>query len=90
MVAVMYAPGDLRVAEVCDGPDASGKCPRVAPGDEVPCWGLDIVLSHDDPRHVTNERILVMPGTTVCPLYQAAAEMQALRTYFSPFVPASS
>ena len=85
MVTVMYAPGDLRVMGVCDGPDGSGQCPRIAPGEEVPCWGWDLVLSGDDARRprgtIGRPRVRVTPGTTVCPL----AEAGCVHRYFSPF-----
>jgi hypothetical protein len=85
MVTVMYAPGDLRVMGVCDGPDPRGRCPRIAAGEEVPCWGLDLVLSGDDARrpHGTTgrPRLRVAPGTTACPL----GDMGFHRHYFSPF-----
>jgi hypothetical protein len=88
MVTVMYAPNDLRIIGVCDGPAAEGRCPRVARGEEVHCWGLDLVLSGDDvhraPGVVGRPRFRVAPGTTLCPL---TGMMGYSRGYFSPFEP---
>ncbi len=88
MVAIQYAPGDLRVMGVCDGPDENGGCPLVVPGEEVPCWGLDIVLSKDDVHRPAGEigrrRSRVAPGSTTCPLAQAVL-VNPGHDYFSPF-----
>ena len=85
MATVMYAPDDLRIIAVCDGPTSDGCCPRVTAGAEVPCWGLDLVLTGDDPRRASETigrpRMRVEPGTTVCPL----ARLPCRTGYFSPF-----
>ena len=87
MVAIMYAPDDLRIMGVCDGPDATGQCPRCAPGAEVPCWGLDLMISGKEarrlPASMQHERFRVIPGSIVCPLAEAGFH----RRYFSPFQP---
>lgn len=87
MVAIMYAPGDLRVIEVCDGPNPNGCCPRIAAGEEVPCRGRDIVLSREElaPAGLERPRIRVEPGCTVCPVTLIRGTQGLLRTYFSPF-----
>jgi hypothetical protein len=87
MATVMYAPDDLRVMGVCDGPGADGRCLRVVPGEEVYCRGLDLVLTGDDPRRspevVGRPRFRVTAGTVVCPL----ARLPCRIAYFSPFAP---
>lgn len=88
MVAIQYAPGDLRVMGVCDGPDENGCCPLVMLGEEVPCWGLDIVLSKDDEHRldggIWRERLGVVPGSMTCPLAKAPL-VTPYGCYFSPF-----
>jgi hypothetical protein len=83
----MYAPDDLRVMGVCDGPAPDGRCPRVKDGEEVFCWGLDLVLFGDDARRTPETagrpRMRVEPGTTLCPL----AKLPCRTDYFSPFSP---
>lgn len=83
----MYAPNSRRILSVCDGPAEGGSCPRVAPGEEVYCWGLDLVLSADEPARWPDDdgrmRMHAAPGTTVCPLARALKP----REYFSPFAP---
>ena len=89
MTIVMYAPDDLRVMGVCDGPDVHGLCPRMNAGEEVPCWGLDVVQAKDCASRadlgINRPRIRVMPGATVCPLATPAFLAESRRTYFSPF-----
>ncbi len=85
MATVMYAPDDLRVMGVCDGPAPDGRCPRVQAGEEVFCCGLDLVLTRDDARRdpaaAARTRVHVEPGTTSCPL----AVLPCRTDYFSPF-----
>jgi len=72
MVAVMYVPGSLRVMSVCDGPDRTGFCPRVAVAEQVPCSGYEIVLSRDEyggtRGGIRRPRWKVPAHATVCPL----------------------
>ena len=72
MVAVMYSPGTQHVVAMCDGPTRAGFCPRVTLADEVPCSGLEIVLSKDEsdppPDGLDRPRIAVPRCTVACPL----------------------
>jgi hypothetical protein len=71
VVAVIYAPGDLRVIAVCDGPDGIGRCPNVT-GGEVPCSGLEIALSKEEFKQTApglrRPRLAVPASSTDCPL----------------------
>ncbi len=93
MVTVVYAPGDLRVISVCDGPDNIGQCPYAAVGGEVPCSGLDVALSKEElsqmPQGLRRPRFRVSPGSTSCPLAGRGptAHFCFCRDYFSPFAP---
>lgn len=91
MVAVIYAPKDLRVIAVCDGPDNTGRCPHVT-GGEVPCSGLEIALSKADfnqtPDGLSRPRLAVPASSTDCLLRNPSltlAGCRVCRDYFSPF-----
>lgn len=91
MVAVMYAPKNLRVVAVCDGPDSTGSCPYVT-GGEVPCSGLEIALSKGDFYQtldgLSRPRLAVPASSTDCPLGNPSltlAGCRVCRDYFSPF-----
>ena len=90
MLVLMYAPDDLRVMGTCEGPEACGRCPRVAAGQEVPCWGLDLVEAKDGEstsRGLVRRRIRVLPGAQRCPMAPAGLAQETARGYFSPFTP---
>ncbi len=91
MVAVIYAPADLRVIAVCDGPDVTGRCPNVT-GGEVPCSGLEITLSKGEfkqtPPGLRRPRLAVPASTMDCPLAGhnlTLASRRFCHDYFSPF-----
>lgn len=72
MVAVIYEPSGLRVSAVCDGPDASGACPRALADGRAYCAGLDIVLSRDviaaEFLGHYRPRLMVSPEAMACPI----------------------
>jgi hypothetical protein len=91
VVAVMYAPADLLVIAVCDGPDSTGRCPYVTNG-EVPCAGLEIALSKGrfdvTAQGLHRSRLAVPVGAMECPLASHEATLASpciCRDYFSPF-----
>ena len=89
MVAVIYAPADLRMIAVCDGPDSTGRCLYVT-GGEVPCCGLEIALSKGEfkqtPPGLRRPRLAVPASSTDCPLAGHNLTLAShCRDYFSPF-----
>ena len=91
MVAVIYAPGDLRVIAACDGPDSTGRCPYVT-GGEVPCSGLEIAVSKGEFNQIRpglrRPRLAVPASSTECPLAGhnlTLASRRFCHDYFSPF-----
>jgi len=92
MVTAIYRPGKPQMLGVCDGPDATGRCPQMKRDGRAFCAGCDIVLTRDDAVGesfgITHRRFRVYEQTTRCPLVSPGVGLrfvQADRGYFSPF-----
>lgn len=90
MVAAIYEPGGLKMIGVCDGPDVTGRCPRMKQDGRAFCAGCDIALSRDDriakAYGVAHRRFRVYKQTTRCPLESPGIGLRfAESVYFSPF-----
>ena len=92
MVTAIYSPGKLKMLGVCDGPDVTGRCPRMKRDGRAFCGGCDIVLSRDDAvgksLGIAHRRFRVYEQTTRCPLASPAVGLRFVqpdRGYFSPF-----
>jgi hypothetical protein len=92
MSVIIYEPGTLKVQDVCEGPDESGRCPRANADNNVPCSGSELALSKDESSGssagLERRRILVPEQFRLCPTGSRGAiraVFAAGMRYFHPY-----